>query len=67
MAVGLVRTITPFGSAIGPVLTGTLQELTGSIGTALLIVLPISLSVGIIGLMLPETHPARVTKAAGST
>ena len=67
VAVGLVRTITPFGSAIGPILTGTLQEVTGSLETALLIVLPISVSVGIIGLMLPETHPARVTKAAGST
>lgn len=64
VAVGLVRTITPFGSAIGPVLTGTLQELTGSIGTALLIVLPISLSVGLIGLTLPETHPARRFAAA---
>ncbi len=59
VAVGLVRTITPLGSAIGPILSGALQEQTGSLEQALLIVLPVSISVGLIGLLLPESHPAR--------
>ncbi len=59
VAVGLVRTITPLGSAIGPILSGVLTEFTGSLETALFIVLPVSISVGLIGLTLRETHPGR--------
>ncbi len=59
VAVGLVRTITPLGSAIGPILAAVLHEVTGSLETALFIVLPVSVSVGLIGLLLPESHPSR--------
>ena len=61
VAIGLIRTITPLGSAIGPILAGVLQEETGSLETALFIVLPVSISVGLIGLFLPESHPSRRT------
>ena len=59
VGVGLVRTVTPMGSAIGPPLVGVLQESTGSLETALYWVLPASVTVGIIGLLLPETSPLR--------
>ena len=65
VAVGLIRTITPLGSAIGPILAGALQEGTGSLETALFIVLPVSITVGLIGLTLPESHPTRRVTAAG--
>ena len=61
VAVGLIRTITPLGSTIGPVLAGALQEGTGSLETALFIVLPVSVTVGLIGILLPESHPSRRT------
>jgi MFS family permease len=59
VGVGLVRTVTPMGSAIGPPLVGLLQESTGSLETALYWVLPASVTVGVIGLLLPETSPLR--------
>ena len=59
VAVGLIRTITPLGSTIGPILAGVLQEGTGSLATALFIVLPVSVTVGLIGVLLPESHPSR--------
>lgn len=59
VAVGLVRTITPLGATLGPILTGVLQETTGSLELALTIILPVSVTVGIIGLFLPETSPLR--------
>lgn len=61
VAVGLIRTITPLGSTIGPILAGALQEGTGSLATALFIVLPVSVTVGLIGILLPESHPSRRT------
>ena len=62
VAVGLIRTITPLGSTIGPPLVGVLQETTGSLETALMWVLPLSFTVGVIGLLLPETSPMRRKK-----
>ena len=59
VAIGLVRTITPLGAASGPIIAGALQEGTGSLGTALTIILPVSITVGLIGLLLPETSPKR--------
>jgi cyanate permease len=59
VAVGLVRTITPLGASLGPIVTGVLQETTGSLELALTIILPMSVTVGIIGLFLPETSPLR--------
>lgn len=59
VAVGLVMTITPAGSALGPVLVGAIQQGTGSLGLALRVVLPMAVTVGVIGLLLPETSPDR--------
>ena len=64
VGVGLVRTVTPLGSSIGPPLVGVLQGATGSLEAALFWVLPASVTVGIIGLMLPETSPLRRGAAA---
>lgn len=59
VALGLMQTITPFGAALGPVTIGAIQEATGSLPLALSIVLPLSVTVGILALFLPETSPLR--------
>ncbi len=67
IGVGLVRTVTPLGSSLGPPLVGVLQESTGSLEAALFWVLPASVTVGVIGLTLPETSPLRRRTTARSS
>ena len=57
VALGLMRTLVPVSAAIGPLLVGTLQEVTGSLSLGLSIVAPLALSMFLGGVLLPETGP----------
>jgi predicted MFS family arabinose efflux permease len=64
VALGLTRTLFPLGAALGPLLVGTLQELTGSLFLGLIIVAPMAATLFVGGLLLPETGPkGRLTGA----
>ena len=57
VAFGLTRTLFPIGATIGPLLVGTLQEVTGSLSLGLGIVAPLAFSLFLGGVLLPETGP----------
>ena len=60
VSLGIMQTITPLGASLGPILVAGIQEATGLLPLALAIVLPLSVSLGIVGLFLPETSPLRL-------
>ena len=66
LATGLTRTFTPLGATIGPILVGTIQQLSGSLTLGLAVVVPLPLFMAICGLIIPETSPYRRSTEARS-
>ena len=59
LATGLTRTFRPLGATIGPILVGTIQQLSGSLTLGLAAVVPLPLFMALSGLLIPETSPHR--------
>ena len=59
VVVGLFMTIMPLGGAVGPLLVGFIQELTGSLQYGLLSIAAFPLTLSLGGLLIPETSPYR--------
>lgn len=55
----LTFTLTRLGSTAGPLLVGAIYLLSGSLHTALLVSCLFPLSITVVGLLLPETGPAK--------
>jgi MFS family permease len=55
VALGLNRTLFPFAAAVGPLLVGIIGESSGSLGWGLLLVSPLSVTLLICGILIPET------------
>lgn len=55
VAWGLVTTVTTTGGALGPLVTGGLQQATGSLHTALTFAAVCALTLGVLPFFLPET------------
>lgn len=55
VALGLNRTLFPFAAAIGPFLVGIIGESSGSLGLGLLVTTPLSLTLFVCGILIPET------------
>ncbi len=62
VAVGLNRTLFPLGATLGPLLVGALQQSTGSLSLGLSLMAPMSLTLFVGGILLPETG-SRATRA----
>lgn len=62
---GLTATLIPVGGASGPIIVGTLLELTGSLHTALLAIVLFPMTL-LLGLLLPETSPFRTATPEGA-
>ena len=58
-AVGLTRTFTPLGAALGPIMVGTVEQLSGSLTLGLLFAVPFPITLFLGGLLIPETSPLR--------
>ena len=72
LATGLTRTFTPLGATLGPILVGTVQQLSDSLTLGLAVVVPLPLFMALCGLLIPETSPHRrsaatATAASGSS
>lgn len=59
VVIALSMTLVPVGGAVGPILVGYIQEVSGSlqIGLLSIVIFPLTLFIG--GLMIPETSPYR--------
>jgi len=59
VVIALSMTLVPIGGAVGPILVGYIQEISGSLQLGLLSVTAFPLTLFIGGLMIPETSPYR--------
>ena len=60
LATGLIRTFTPLGAAMGPILVGTVQQLFGSLTLGLAVAVPLPFLMALCGLLIPETSPHHI-------
>ena len=55
VALGLNRTLFPFAAAIGPFLVGIIGESSGSLALGLVVTSPLSVTLLVCGILIPET------------